>query len=215
MPDAMLSRRRALRRAVRFECQLQSDLWDGPVPFLVTDLSPFGMWLDSPLPLHPGERVVVAFRPPSWPDEAPALSTEARVARSGLRRRRADRPVASGMGLRFGSLDDVTRAALADRLRGLPPPLPGAIAPPLRLTLPAPEISECALELGDGLCFELLAEAPLLTAGRPQTVAALPVRELGLRGNYRYVPREQRLGLLTPQAQPPLPGPAPLRLVKG
>lgn len=177
------SRRRALRRAVRLECQVQSAFWDGEVDLLATDVSPLGLWLDCPLPLEPGESLRLAFR---LPGAAPFV-TGAEVARAGLLRRRNDSSRA-GMGLSFTGLPEATRDRLAAQLRGLPPPLPGAVAPPMRLGPPLE--AQTLLVLDDGNHVRFVAEAPLVTAYRLRAHSSSAARTLRPT---RYVPREERL----------------------
>jgi hypothetical protein len=120
--DAFPQRRRAVRRAVQVECDVVSDHWDEPVPLLATDMSPFGLWLETPFPLEIGEELVIAFTPPGLHDELVAIAEVRRVA---LRRRRTDPPV-SGMGVAFTDVEAVAESGIEQGLQGLPPPLPRA-----------------------------------------------------------------------------------------
>jgi hypothetical protein len=89
--------------------------WEDPSPHLVTDLSPYGCWIDTPFPLMPETDVVLAFTPPRW--EEGEVVTFARVThrvRSGARR---------GMGLEFLDVSKPVVDALKQSLHGLPPPL--------------------------------------------------------------------------------------------
>ncbi len=109
------ARRRALRRSVHVNCDVITSQWDEPAPHLVTDLSPYGCWIDTPFPLMPETDVVLAFTPPRW--DGGEIVTFARVrrrCRSGVRR---------GMGLEFLDAGRPTIDGLAESLRGLPPPL--------------------------------------------------------------------------------------------
>lgn len=153
-----VSRRGAVRRAVRIACSVRSDAWEGLAPFLATDLSPGGLFLCSPLALPEGERVSLTFIPPRWPETLPPVHAHARVVRASVPRRKTDRAL-SGMGLCFERLaaDEIDQLVAA--LRGLPPPLPSRPAPEPR------EVGETVI-LHDGIEFELRAEAPLLTTPR-------------------------------------------------
>jgi hypothetical protein len=163
------SRRRALRRAVRMECETLSALWDDTAALVATNLSPQGLWLGTELPLEVGEQLVVSFRPPRWPEWSSPLTVLARVARVGMPRRRGDAGPA-GMGLCFVDLEPEACVHMTNLLRGLPPPLP--VKPALAL---APErvVAETSL-LIEELEFELCAEAPLLTAGRSIAAPVAP-----------------------------------------
>jgi hypothetical protein len=161
-------RRSSLRRAVSFECDVRSGLWDGPAPHRVRDLSPEGLWLDSDLPLSAGDALVLVFRPPRWPAHLQPVSALAQVARVGLNRRRHDADP-SGMGLRFVDLRPGDRHMLTHLLRGLPPPLPR----PRRPRSPSPARPD-VLTLDDGKRLTFRAEAPLLTAGTPRPLASSP-----------------------------------------
>ncbi len=109
------ARRRALRRAVHVNCDVITTQWEEPAPHLVTDLSPYGCWIDTPFPLMPETDVILAFTPPRWGEgEVVTFARVTRRVRSGARR---------GMGLEFL---DITRGdvrALEGSLHGLPPPL--------------------------------------------------------------------------------------------
>lgn len=162
-----------VRRAVQIGCSVRSELWDGPAPFLATDLSPDGLRLCSPLALPEGQDVVVTFTPPRWPDESGPLNVVARVEHVALPRRKSDPLVAgmpgeAGMGLSFLHIDPTQRALLHLVLRGLPPPLPARSNDEAQLALDELE----TMLSHDGLQIQLAAEAPLLTATRPRVVSA-------------------------------------------
>ena len=53
-------RRFEVRRAVHLTCAVRSELWDGPAPFLATDLSASGLRLCSPLALPPSSTAWLA-----------------------------------------------------------------------------------------------------------------------------------------------------------
>ncbi|MFI5307214.1 MAG: hypothetical protein ACHQ53_07680 [Polyangiales bacterium] len=156
------SRRCAVRRAVRVECAVTSDLWDESVPLLATNLSPFGLWIDAGLALDVGEEVLVRFSPPGWPSWGWPVTALARVERVSLARRRNDHPVA-GMGLSFIDLDAEERDRMAAALRGMPPPFP------------RPRPADDAVLIVDGIRFELCAEGELLGGGRPRVELPRPV----------------------------------------
>lgn len=145
------SRRRSLRRAVAVPCRLQSSYWDGLLTLPASDISNEGVWIDTPLPLEPGEETVVSFNPPGQPRIE--LWATAEVARVGLWRRTNDTfPV--GMGLIFTYFSDLDRALLKHSLRGRPPRLPLRRRPP---PLPAHlrrVISEAACELPPVLALQ-------------------------------------------------------------
>jgi hypothetical protein len=117
--EVLPNARRAVRRAVELPCELVSHYWDAPAELHLGDLSPFGAWIDTEMPLHRGAEVVVSFRPPRCYRE---LSVFARVTQVRTGRRRADRG-RLGMGIEFGKLSDEERSLLAASLRGLPPRL--------------------------------------------------------------------------------------------
>jgi len=204
------SRRSVVRRAVQIACSVRSEAWDGLAPFLATDLSPFGLFLSSPLALPEGERVTVTFIPPRWPETAGPVHALARVVRASVPRRRTDR-VLSGMGLSFEHMREGEVVALEHALRGLPPPLPPrllerVVARPQQV-LPS-ELPETAL-LHEGVELFFRAEAPLLTAGaRPTERREEPFPLLGkpartptgaeLRRRHRSY-RRRAQGSLTPR----------------
>ncbi|HEX2677456.1 MAG TPA: PilZ domain-containing protein [Polyangiales bacterium] len=161
------TRRKSLRRAVRLEADVLADLWDGPVPFVATNLSPDGLFLESDLPLEIGSELIVSFVPPRWQTSEPVTAL-AEVARVGLFRRRRERRM-SGMGLRFLELENCESDLLAEALRGLPPPLPKRSDRHTTIELVRPSLDEGAFPqvvLADGSRFTFRAEGALLTAGR-------------------------------------------------
>ena len=177
-------KRRSLRRAVSLECELESNLWDGHVPYSVTDLSEDGLWLRTGLPIECGEQVLVSFAPPRWPKERPLVAM-ASVVRVAMSRRRSDNDQC-GMGLRLLDLDPEERDLLRTSLRGLPPPLKcdpvqempalhvldESIARPMTYILSR----EPFLVMPDGSEITLVAEGPLLTGGRVVDKKRLHVR---------------------------------------
>jgi hypothetical protein len=179
LPAQRESRRRSLRRAVQVECQVLSDLWEGQAPFLSSNLSPEGLWLQTSLPLERGEELLVTLSPPRWSEDEPLVAL-AQVARVGMYRRRSE-PRASGMGLRFVDIEAAQRLALESCLLGLPPPLPSPARVARALaqhTAPATPVGdETLLTLDDGECFLWSAESELLTSSRPGRIQiAVPVQ---------------------------------------
>ncbi len=112
--------RRALRRDLDLRLELVSHYSDEPVEHHATDLSPYGMWIDTELPLHPGSEVVLSMEPPGL--DGRELTVFAKVARVVTGRRRSDRgPL--GMGLQFEDLTHEEQAELTEALMGIPPKL--------------------------------------------------------------------------------------------
>jgi hypothetical protein len=160
-------RRQSLRRAVRLSAEVAADEWDGTVPFVATNLSPDGLWLESDLSLDVGSEVIVSFVPPRSPTNVPVTALAA-VTRVGMYRRRRERQL-SGMGLRFLELDHDHGDLLTELLRGLPPPLPQRSTRKSTIELVRPSLDEGPLPqvvLADGTRFVFRAESELLTAGR-------------------------------------------------
>jgi len=118
----LVGARRAVRRAVSLSCDVLSDTLGEPVPQLVRDLSPYGMFVETPLPLDPGEELIVAFTPRGLGRE---VLLGARVARVTFGRRGGELGL-SGMGIAFDGVGEPLRDAIERNLRGLPPPLPRA-----------------------------------------------------------------------------------------
>lgn len=117
------TRRRSVRRAVKLECNLESESWDGIVVLPATDLSGEGLWLESPYALDEGEEVVVSFALPGE-GEPGRVWAIAEVARVGLWRRRGDDVRPPGMGLAFTYFSEDDRVRLHRALADLPPPIP-------------------------------------------------------------------------------------------
>lgn len=117
---AEVEARRGMRRAVRLRCEIVSCVWDEPKQLPLTELSPYGAWVETLLPLHPGTDVVITFKPPGWSGRE--ISAFARVRRIVTGRRRADR-APLGMGLELLDVDFDDRIRLAACMRGIPPRL--------------------------------------------------------------------------------------------
>jgi hypothetical protein len=157
--------RRSLRRAVQLEAHVMSDLWDGAVALTLTNLSQHGAWLDSELSLDVGDELSLTFTPPHWQTLGlPRLHARATVARVSLRRRRCD-SASAGMGLRFTGLSRATARRLDAALRGVPPPLP--ISQRQHVVANPSDHDLAVIRMDDGTSYVLLAEAPLLSLGRP------------------------------------------------
>lgn len=158
--------RRAVRRAVRLDCEVESRLWTGFLAFAATDLSPYGLWVETDFPLVAGEAVSVRLAPPRWPAWTQPIEVEARVARASLSRRRGERR-RSGMGLAFQNLPPVNAGLLALALRGLPPPLPRRALPDVSCaSLPATTVPTLPTLETDFAGLHFRAIGPFLTAGR-------------------------------------------------
>jgi PilZ domain len=109
--------RRSMRRAVEVPCELVSHYADDAIMYRISDLSPYGVWIDTFMPLHPGAEVVVCFRPPFWRREIPSFARVARIVTGRLRRDRGP----MGMGLELTDLSFDERMHIAASLRGIPP----------------------------------------------------------------------------------------------
>jgi hypothetical protein len=109
--------RRSLRRAVELPCEIVTRHLDEPLLYWATNLTPFGLWIDTRFPMQSGDVVVVCFRPAVWwPGRELMLFAE--VVRATTTRGE------TGMGLEFLDADEHERRALTAWLRGRPPPLP-------------------------------------------------------------------------------------------
>lgn len=130
---AARSRRRSVRRAVALECAVRSELWEGELKVRAADLSNDGLWLETPLPLVPGQELIVAFTPPLAAEhERVWASTE--VVRSGVYGPSSDGEVKPGIGVVIRYCSAEHEQLLARSLRGCPPRLPSrprAAPPPL------------------------------------------------------------------------------------
>lgn len=100
--------RRGERTPVELTCEVVSHYWDEPLAHTASDISCYGMWIDTVFPLHPGAEVVVAFRS-SGADAETMLF--ARVARVRTGRKRGDRG-SLGMALEFCKMSEQQRACL-------------------------------------------------------------------------------------------------------
>ncbi len=117
MNDLETAHRRALRRSVDMPCEVISNYVDEPLLYWATDLSPYGLWLDTPFPMAGREQVVVCFKPPVWwPGRELTLFAEVIRSTAGQ--------TGTGMGLVFLDITVHERRALSAWLRGRPPPLP-------------------------------------------------------------------------------------------
>jgi hypothetical protein len=122
MPAESSKRRRSVRRAVAFECAVQSELWDDVVHLPASNLSEEGIWIESPIGLEPGEPLILSFTPPGTREKVWAA---AEVVRRSRQRERAQ-----GVALAFTYCSEPHREVLARSLYGQPPRLPNRPAPP-------------------------------------------------------------------------------------
>lgn len=139
--------RRGIRRSVNLDCELVSSREDEPLRFAMTDLSPFGMWVQTADPVRAGEQVVVCFEPrdvepvvdastlPPW--RLGELMVFAEVARVMTSRRRVNEP-GVGMGLEFLDLTGDEKEALDRWLRPRRAPVPRRRRPTPRFRVSPP-----------------------------------------------------------------------------
>jgi hypothetical protein len=118
--ERIADQRRAARRAVHLRTEVVTSGGDRPSRAVCTDLSPYGMWLETGAPLAEGDEVVVTFRPPRVDAELTFFARVMRVQRDATLRAACS----SGVGLEFQSLDFEEQALLARALRGIPPRFP-------------------------------------------------------------------------------------------
>jgi len=103
--------RRSERRAVDLPVDLMQKRWDDPLGHRVSDISPYGAWVQTSLPLAVGEQVVMSFTPPGAKQPWELFGCVKR------QRRGKD----SGMAVEFVGLSRAERWKLTRQLRGLPP----------------------------------------------------------------------------------------------
>ena len=190
--------RRALRRSVQMECEILAEAFDDTVTHTLTELSPFGAWIETIYPLEPGAELLVSLTPPGGQGASVDVVLTACVARASLGRRRGE-VGRSGMGVSFDASEG-EYAQLSEALLGLPPPLPAACRGAVEsgiawVDMPVVyeeeyddrtnilivlETVACFLDEADGLLElepeRLVAAAPLLTGGSsaPRWNFALP-----------------------------------------
>jgi hypothetical protein len=115
------SQRSSMRRAVKTPCWAVSLNRGRLLGERLLDLSPEGMFLECRSEVGAGDGVFIVFKAPGsgglW------LRADAEVARVIQGRRDGDR--AYGAGLKITRLKNGSYFELGQRLRGLPPPLPG------------------------------------------------------------------------------------------
>lgn len=161
--------RRGIRRRVRMECELVSAREDDPLRFPITDLSPYGMWLQTPDPVRAGEQVVVCFEPhdsePSGqePWRQGELMVFAEVARVATSRRRVNEP-GVGMGLEFLDLTPDEHRALDRWLAPRKSPVPRRRRPTPRYAVPAPAMTRSFDEIRGTTVVHPVHAPPLASA---------------------------------------------------
>lgn len=111
--------RTSLRRSVRMGCEITSDASE-PRRETLVDLSPRGARVQTELSLERGQHVLIGFAPERLGRRVEAIARVAHVDRDPLLR--------PSIGLEFVDIDPEIQVDLRDRLRGVPPPLPAAIA---------------------------------------------------------------------------------------
>jgi hypothetical protein len=114
------SHRRAVRRAIRTECQAVQLREFRLFGERVLDLSPIGMLVKCERTTALGDEVLVSFRAPGA--DSPWFEAEAEVARVIRGYRACDRGYCAG--LRFTYIEKSARDELLTRLAGHPPPIP-------------------------------------------------------------------------------------------
>ncbi len=112
--------RRAARRAVTLSCEVITSRWDRPVQSECSDLSPYGMWIETTFPLKEGDDIMLNFCPPRRDVEL-TLFAKVRHVDDRLVLERG----ASGVGLEFENVTVWEAQILRSALKGLPPHLPG------------------------------------------------------------------------------------------
>jgi hypothetical protein len=100
--------RRGSRHPAELPCKIVSHYWDKAVPHHITEVSPYGAWVDTLFPLHPGAQVVVCFTPPGDCEEITVFATVARVVTGRLKRDR--KPL--GMALDFTDMTPAERTVI-------------------------------------------------------------------------------------------------------
>jgi hypothetical protein len=121
MPGTLVHahQRRALRRAVRVDCQVVRERDFRLIGSRGVDLSPAGMLVMAQETVLTGEPVIVSFR---LPRSAYWFDAEATVARIVHGRRPGD--LGRCLGLEFAALDADVDSFLCGALRGVAPRLP-------------------------------------------------------------------------------------------
>jgi hypothetical protein len=115
-----LNERTQLRRSVRIDCEVVSERGFRLLARRALDLSTDGMLVQSDAQVDVGDDVIISFTAPGgrfWMDAEATVARVVRGIREGDTRGRC-------LGLRFRTLDSMSRAVLAASLRGLPPPIP-------------------------------------------------------------------------------------------
>jgi hypothetical protein len=116
----MAAERRAMRRAVRTQCQVVDSAEFRLLGHRVFDLSPRGMLVACDRNTRVGDDVLVSFRAPGL--EELWFDAEAVVARVIGGQRWSD--AGYGAGLEFSYFEKSARHELLTRLAGFPPPVP-------------------------------------------------------------------------------------------
>jgi hypothetical protein len=132
--------RKTIRRSVEIPCDIVTRHQDHPLLYWATDLSSDGVWLESQLPMHAGENVVVCIKPHVWwPSRELMLFAEVVRSSSVV----AGSEQECGMGLVFTDITIHERRALDGWLRGRPPRLPRRRrrTTPMRVGRPGPRRS--------------------------------------------------------------------------
>ena len=161
VPSAVESgERRALRRSVALFCDVLA--WDGGsrTRLRVTDLSPFGAWIETPQPLALGAALLLSIVPPGADPEHGALVLPARVVQA----HQGDAPDGSGavgMGVAFDASPSEWEI-LAAALHGLPPPLRAS-----RLAAASPEPIDVSASIDDASDPRTLSMTPVASVANP------------------------------------------------
>ncbi len=114
-----MKKRFEMRRCVARPMEIISSLWDDPLGFTTSDLSPRGAYVLSELLPDMGEHMVCSF------DLGNQLQFDffGEVVRVNLKRRRSD-ITSPGFGVRFMDASAMDRLKIRYALKGTPPPIP-------------------------------------------------------------------------------------------
>jgi hypothetical protein len=121
MEDDTMYVRNEVRRSARVPVEMICAEWDEPVMLQTADLSPRGCFLPSRVLVEEGTPVVLSFR---LGRDGSEWTLFGEVSRVSSWRRQTD-PYRAGLGVRFVGMAPMERIRIRERLRGVPPPLPG------------------------------------------------------------------------------------------
>lgn len=118
-----MKQRFEMRRSIHIPVEIVTAMWDEPIWFRTSDLTPRGAFVESEFLPNTGDHLVCSFDLGLGSSPQYNYCFFGEVTRVNLLRRLVDRG-RPGFGVRFLDTTPIERLKIRNALRGLPPPVP-------------------------------------------------------------------------------------------